>query len=265
VPVSGHDDVVQAEFSKQAADFESPGYAFTDPRLMAWIRKHVAVEPGSVVLDVAGGTGHVARSLSSDARLAVVLHLTASMLEEGKRQAEAAEIRNVLFERGDAAALPYLDESFDLVINRFAIHHFEEPALQVAEMVRVCRVGGRVAVIDLVAIEPDLSERHNRLERLRDPSHTTALTEEALGSLLGEAGAEIVHSTSVDRPIDVERWLRQAGAPVPQSEQIRAELRAELDGDAPTGMRPLMNDGGLHYTQRWVICVAERRRALDRR
>jgi ubiquinone/menaquinone biosynthesis C-methylase UbiE len=259
VPFSGHDDVVQTEFSKQSANFESPDYVFADPRLMDWIRKHVPVEPGSAVLDVAGGTGHVARSLSSDARLAVVIDLTASMLDEGKRQAEAAGLRNVLFERGDAAALPYLDESFDLVINRFAIHHFSEPALQVGEMVRVCRVGGRVAVIDLVAIESELSERHNRLERLRDPSHTTAQTEEALGSLLREAGTEIVHSTFVDRPIDVERWLQQAGTPAPQSEQIRAELAAELDGDAPTGMRPLLRDGALHYTQRWVICVAERR------
>ncbi len=44
----------------------------------------------------------------------------------------------------------FLDASFDLVICCFAVHHFERPEEQIGEMVRVCRPGGQLAIIDLV-------------------------------------------------------------------------------------------------------------------
>jgi ubiquinone/menaquinone biosynthesis C-methylase UbiE len=41
----------------------------------------------------------------------------------------------------------FVDDSFDLVASRFAVHHFERPEEQIGEMVRVCRAGGRVATM----------------------------------------------------------------------------------------------------------------------
>src|SRR5439155_16462349 len=127
------------------------------------------------VLDVAGGTGHLARAYAAAARCAIVLDLTEEMLRIGIRQARAEGLDNVLFERGDASAMAYLDGSFDLVISRFAVHHFRQPGRPLSEMARVCRPGGRVAIIDLVASDPLLADDLNARERLRDPSHATAL------------------------------------------------------------------------------------------
>src|SRR3954470_12464213 len=173
-----HDDLVRREFTKQAKTFEDPTYSFGDPRLLRWIREHVPVQEGSLVLDVAAGTGHVARALAGDAAAVVAFDLTGEMLATGKAEADAAGVRNVVFERGDASALPHLDGSFDLVVSRFAVHHFAEPARQIGEMARVCRPGGRVAIVDLVTVDAGTAERHNELERLRDPSHTRALAAE---------------------------------------------------------------------------------------
>jgi ubiquinone/menaquinone biosynthesis C-methylase UbiE len=253
-----HDEVVRAEFSKQAASFESPQYSFGDPRLMRWTLEHVPVEQHSLVLDVAGGTGHLARGLASIARAVVVLDLTPAMLAEGKRQTDAAGIVNVLFEAGDAAAIPYLGESFDLVVSRFAVHHFADPAIQLAEMARVCRHGGKVAVIDVVTAVAEHAEHYNALERKRDPSHASALSIEALAAALERAGTTVVHTASSDPVVDFERWIRQAQTAVEIAAEIRAELEAELAGGAPTGMRPVLVDGDLRYTQRWAILVAEK-------
>jgi ubiquinone/menaquinone biosynthesis C-methylase UbiE len=255
---TAHNELVQREFTQQAASFEDPRYSFGDPRLMAWILSHVPVEPDFTVLDVAAGTGHLARALAPHVHHVIAFDLTAEMLATGKRQAEAAGVANVLFERGDAARLPYLDGSFDLVVSRFAVHHFDEPAVQLGEMVRVCRSGGQVAVIDLVATDPASAASQNDLERLRDPSHTTALSAESMAALLEAAGAKVEQAISHDQPLDVDRWLAQARTPPDVGERIRARLRAELQGGPASGMRPFEKDGGLRLEQRWTIFLASK-------
>jgi ubiquinone/menaquinone biosynthesis C-methylase UbiE len=258
--VTSHDDTVRREFANQAASFEDPAFTLADRRLIDWIQRNVPAEPGAAVLDVAGGTGHMARAYAETAAVAVVLDLTEAMLAIGQRQAQAAGQTNVVFLQGDAARMGFVDGSFDLVVSRFAVHHFERPEEQVGEMVRVCRAGGRVAVIDLVAADPALAARQDRLERMRDPSHTRALPTAELRALLEEAGGAVFHETFHDYRQPVERWLRQATTPPDRAEAIRVEIRRELDGGAPTGMRPRIHDDGeLHLTHRFAIVVARKR------
>jgi SAM-dependent methyltransferase len=254
--VAAHNEVVQREFAAQAAGFEDPRYVFADDRILEWILAHVPVEPHFVVLDVAAGAGHLARAIARRAHQVIAFDLTPEMLATGKAAADAAGISNVVFERGDAAALPYLDDSFDLVASRFAVHHFAEPQLQLSEMARVCRPGGRVAIIDLVTADPVLAERHNELERLRDPSHTTALGAQRMIELIEASGAVVEQDVSTDQKLDLERWLAQAETPPKVAAEIRGALEAELEGGAATGMRPVREDGRLRFTQRWAIFVA---------
>src|SRR5437764_7739159 len=182
-----HDDTIRREFAKQSASFEDPSYSFADRRFMDWILQHVPCAPGDAVLDVAGGTGHMARAFAETAAFALVLDLTEEMLATGARAAASSGRRNVVFQAGDASCMPFVDESFDLVACRFAVHHFEQPERQIAEMSRVCRSGGHVAIIDLVAPDETLAADQNRLERIRDPSHTRALPVAELSQLLGAA------------------------------------------------------------------------------
>src|SRR3954447_3771098 len=255
---AGHDETVRREFAKQAVSFEDPTYSFADRRLIERILTHVPPRTGELVLDVAGGTGIVGRAFARTAAQAVVIDLTRAMLEARKREADAAGLRNVLYLEGDAAALPFLDESFDLVTCRFAVHHFADPVRQIGEMARVCRRGGRVAIVDLVAFDEALGAEHDRLERLRDPSHTRALAAREIARLLSESGAAVTHETTHDQRLALARWLAQVEPPEDSAQGVRAALEAELDGGPPTGMRPLVHDGALHFTQRWAILVAER-------
>jgi ubiquinone/menaquinone biosynthesis C-methylase UbiE len=254
--VPAHNQVVQREFAAQAAGFEDPRYVFADERILDWILSHVPVEPHFIVLDVAAGAGHLARAIAPRAHHVIAFDLTPEMLATGKAAADAAGISNLVFERGDAASLPYLDDSFDLVVSRFAVHHFAEPERQISEMVRVCRPGGRVAIIDLVTADPVLGERHNELERLRDPSHTTAVAPDRMVGLIESSGAVLEHEVSTDQELDVGRWFAQAGTEPEAASEIRAALEAELEGGTPTGMRPVRGDGKLRFTQRWAIFVA---------
>lgn len=132
----------------------------------------------------------------------VALDATEAMLTEAKAKAEEENLFNIKFIHGDATSLPFPNSSFGLVTSRLAIHHFTKPRPILNEMARVTAPGGRVVLVDLVASEDqeqvrfesgvryqsEQADTHNRLERLRDPSHTSALSITDLSSLVGQAG-----------------------------------------------------------------------------
>ena len=176
------------------------------------------------------------------------------MLEVGRRRLVDHGVDRIALTRADAARLPFPDDSFDLSFCRFAVHHFADPAVPLAEMVRVSRPGGRVAVIDLISADPQLADAYNDVEGRRDPSHTRALTAGELERAVERAGTAVEHTTRVDVRAPVERWLAQASTPADVADAIRAELRTELAGGPATGMRPV-DDDDLRYTQTWEIAV----------
>jgi len=243
--MSGHRDVTRREFAQQVGEFERPDSFFGDREVLAWIAQHVPVSSGQLVLDVAGGAGHVGRALvGGTGAFGVVVDLTPELLAAGV----AAGRRDVVFVEGDAVALPFADGQFDTVVCRFAFHHLDEPAVAAAEMLRVCRPGGLVAVIDMV----DGGARHNELEILRDPSHTRALAEDELLAML--PGASIVASRVQRMP--AVPWVERAAA---ASADVLPALEAEADGGPPTGMHATRVDGELFVSQRWVIAAAQAR------
>ncbi len=249
---STHNEAIRQEFEKQASSFTNPTFTYR----LDWMIEELAPQPDEAVLDVASGTGHIGRAIAAKARYVVAMDLTPEMLRHGKAEADATGVRNILFEVGDAAHLPYLDASFDLVTTRFAVHHFEDPKIQLAEMVRVCRPGGRVGIIDIVTLpERAAAREHNRLERLRDHTHTEALSLERLVSLLESLGVQVVKHTVQDIKLSLEPWLATAQTPPEYCEQIRAALRAELDGGLSTGMRPFLRNGELCFMHTWAVVI----------
>ena len=128
--------------------------------------------PSDVSLDVACGPGSVVRRLC--AARAPGRWASTPRRRCWRRRAELAAQRalaNVAWHQGDVYALPFADGAFDIVSCRFAFHHLEEPARAFAEMVRVCRPGGRIVLCDAVASDdPAKAAAFNAMERLRDPS-----------------------------------------------------------------------------------------------
>jgi demethylmenaquinone methyltransferase/2-methoxy-6-polyprenyl-1,4-benzoquinol methylase len=106
---------------------------------------------GQRLLDVAGGTGDIAfRFLKRAPRAeAVVLDLTAPMLEAGRARAEAeATAGRIDWVVGDAMALPFADGSFDVYTISFGIRNVTRIGDALAEAYRVLRPGGRLMVLE---------------------------------------------------------------------------------------------------------------------
>jgi SAM-dependent methyltransferase len=103
------------------------------------------IQPGTSVLDVACGSGQLA--LVAARRGATVtgtdIATNAILAARGRAQADSLDVR---FDEGDAEALPYADASFDLVATLYGAMFAPRPELVAAEMLRVCRPGGTVAM-----------------------------------------------------------------------------------------------------------------------
>lgn len=104
--------------------------------------------PGDGVLDLACGTGGFARDfgrLVGPSGLVVGLDASATMLARAVRATPPAA--PVAYVRGDAAALPFRDASFDAVCCFAALHLFRDPLAALDEIARVLAPGGRVAIL----------------------------------------------------------------------------------------------------------------------
>ncbi|WP_299300628.1 bifunctional demethylmenaquinone methyltransferase/2-methoxy-6-polyprenyl-1,4-benzoquinol methylase UbiE [uncultured Litoreibacter sp.] len=115
--------------------------------MMDWL----APRAGQRLLDVAGGTGDIAfRFLDrAGAADAVVLDMTENMLIEGRKRAEAEAMSAQLdWVVGDAMALPFEDNSFDVYTISFGIRNVTRIADALAEAYRVLRPGGRLMVLE---------------------------------------------------------------------------------------------------------------------
>jgi len=130
--------------------------------MMDWL----APRPGQQLLDVAGGTGDIAFRFLKRAGHghATVLDLTEPMLVEGRKRAEAEQLAASLdWVVGDAMALPFEDNSFDVYTISFGIRNVTRPDQALREAFRVLRPGGRLMVLEFSQIpNPGLQWAYDR-------------------------------------------------------------------------------------------------------
>ena len=115
--------------------------------MMDWL----APRAGQKLLDVAGGTGDVSFKFLKRAGHghATVCDLTEEMLVEGRKRAEAAQLADSLdWVVGDAMALPFEDNTFDVYTISFGIRNVTRPQEALNEAFRVLKPGGRLMVLE---------------------------------------------------------------------------------------------------------------------
>ncbi|MFQ3252480.1 MAG: demethylmenaquinone methyltransferase/2-methoxy-6-polyprenyl-1,4-benzoquinol methylase [Loktanella salsilacus] len=115
--------------------------------MMDWL----APRPGQRLLDVAGGTGDISFRFLKRAGSghSTVLDITESMLVEGRKRAEAESMHDQLdWVVGDAMALPFPDNTFDVYTISFGIRNVTRPQEALNEAYRVLRPGGRLMVLE---------------------------------------------------------------------------------------------------------------------
>jgi ubiquinone/menaquinone biosynthesis C-methylase UbiE len=107
--------------------------------------RRLGVAPGTRLLDVGCGTGQLALIAARMGAQVTGCDIATNWLEKARERA-AAEGLEITFEEGDAEALPYDDGEFDAVVTLFGAMFAPRPDLVAAELTRVCRPGGMIAM-----------------------------------------------------------------------------------------------------------------------
>jgi SAM-dependent methyltransferase len=153
--------------SYSAADLQEIGLSDAvslgcgNPTMLADLR------PGEVVLDLGSGAGLdvllSARRVSPGGQ-AYGVEMTDEMLALANRNRAQAGITNAAFLTGSIEQIPLADASVDVVISNCVINLVEDKAAVIREAFRVLRPGGRLAVADMVELEPLGPALKNRLD-----------------------------------------------------------------------------------------------------
>jgi ubiquinone/menaquinone biosynthesis C-methylase UbiE len=168
-----HNQRIVEQFTRWAKRFaELPVHA--EAHAMARTIDACALSLDVAVLDVACGPGILTCALAPHARYVTGIDLTPAMIDQARARQAAIGLTNMAWHIGNAAALPFEDGSFDRVLTRYSFHHLPDPAAVLAEMKRVCRPNGRIIVVDATP-SPETQKAYDAMERLRDPSHLSAL------------------------------------------------------------------------------------------
>ncbi len=181
-----HEKLIVEQFTRWAKPFsELPVHSAANG--MARLLAAAGVTQDMKVLDVACGPGIVACAVAAQAAHVTGIDLTPAMIAQARERQQSLKLDNIDWHVGDATRLPFAAGAFDVVLTRYSFHHMLDPAVALREMKRVCRKDGRVVVIDATP-SPETQAAYDRMETLRDPSHTSALTLDQLRGLGREAG-----------------------------------------------------------------------------
>lgn len=250
-----HNAEVLDQFTRQAEAF-AHAETTRDEKLLRRIVDAAQAGADDTALDVACGPGVVACAFARVVRHATGIDLTPAMLEEARKTQAEQGIRNVSWDTGDATNLPYPDGHFDIVSCRFAFHHMPDPLATLREMARVCRVGGRVVVADS-APEAAKADGFNRVERLREPSHTRALPPEELAELFATVGLPNPKIEMFRLPNELDALLGHSVPREGNALRVRTMLEEALKDDF-LDMAPFRRDGKIYLSFPVAIVVAQK-------
>ena len=262
-------ELVQERFGANAANYVGSTVHAKGASLEGLVN---AVQPDSswTGVDIATGAGHTAIAFAPHVSHMLATDLTEEMLEQVRKLVKDKGLGNVDTAHADAEALPFQDNTFDLVTCRIAPHHFPDIAKFVSEAHRVLKPGGSFALVDNVS--PDASttpgfgdtelqeaaQSYNTFEKIRDPSHGRAWTPAEWLDCMQKAGFGVTHQELLDKAMSFKAWCKNQSVPEDKVPGLAEMLRNASPAFAAY-IRPVeKDDGDIGFTIIEFLAVARK-------
>jgi ubiquinone/menaquinone biosynthesis C-methylase UbiE len=234
-----------------------------------------AIQPGQRVLDVGAGTGNAAIVAAQRGAHVVASDLTPELFDEG--QVRASELGVQLdWVQADAEALPFEDESFDVVMSCIGAMFAPRHEATAAELIRVCKPGGTIAMANWTpeGLIGDLFRTMGPFMPAPPPGATPPPkwgSEDHIRELFGDAvtdlhmGRHMLPVTYFEKPIEYREYFKERYGPTIVAYRNVAgdpERTRELD-EAFGALAERANQGApgenARFEQEYLIVVARRK------
>lgn len=255
---------INEAFTSQAERFDTAGYHLSKSDYLAYMIGKVKPESADDVLEVAAGTCICGRAFAPYVNHVVCLDATEAMLEEGQKECRKADLRSITLIKGYAEELPFLDNTFDIVLSRLAFHHMTDYGAAFREMARVVKPGGKLVLIDLVPGDEEKREQIDSIEKMRDPSHEHDLTKKEMRKLYEDNNISLVLQEQTEIPVSLEGWMALTKTDDKIKDRIRAMMKEDLSGPETTGFHPYVKDGEIFFNHHWVLNIGRKTNYHDR-
>ena len=230
--------------------------------------ERLSPRPGERILDLSTGTGWASRSVAQRGATVVGVDIAGDLLEVARARAEANRLP-ISYRLGDAEVLPFGDGEFDAIVSTFGVMFATRPERAAAELARVCRPGGRIA---LATWTPDgnVFEMFTVMRRYMAPPPQPAPRspfewgrEERVRELLGDAfDLRFENGTSFYRePSPAAAWSTFSSGYGPTrmlAESLDAERRQALRDDFTAFHATFATPLGICVPRTYVITVGTR-------
>ena len=145
------------------------------------------------------------------------------MLAAVERTASSRGLSNITVRQAAAEALPFEDRSFNFVLCRFSLHHWQDMEAGLREARRVLGPDGRAVFIDTVApADPSLDTHLQALELLRDGSHVRSYSIPEWTAALSRARFAVTGLTCRRLKLDFPAWIARTRTPPAHVDAIRS-------------------------------------------
>lgn len=261
------------EHHKAAADMWSSGgraydqVSFAISDALAHAAQRLNPRPGDAILDVATGTGWSARNVARLGARVTGVDI-ASDLIDAAWQLSAGFGDQIDFQVADAESLPFADHQFDGVISTFGVMFALNQNAAAAELARVCKPGGKVAITGWVpggAVASFFGVLAGYSEAppppasplaWGDPDHVTSLLGDQF-ELQFERGTNNAYHQDCRAIWD---WYESGFGPLRQlAETLPPERLKDLRRDCDAYHRHYQKDAGLHIEREYLLTVGVRR------
>lgn len=161
-----------------------------DDKHLSLLLDLVEGDKNNKILDIGTGTGYLAFPLAEKFPTASVLGIDIADVIVEKNNATVKEkgIRNLSFEVFDGLKYPFPDESFDLIVTRYAFHHFPDIVDAVRQMSRILIKGGKVLISDPIRNEKDDNGVIDSFMRVKKDGHIQFYSSKELDKLFINSG-----------------------------------------------------------------------------
>lgn len=187
-------DETRREFEASFVEAQFYNKQTQDSEHLEKILSAIQIKNDRRILDIGCGSGYLTfpiAKMNQDAQV-IGLDIVTNTLKQNEERAEADGLCNLKFVSYDGMTFPFKDASFDLVVSRYALHHFPEIEKSMCEVARVLKPGGRLFISDPRPNDCDHTRFVDDYMQLKKDGHIKFYTKDEWIRICGKYGMHIV-------------------------------------------------------------------------